>query len=80
MLDSYTKYVKDNLESMDIRMPETSVGDLNLKQYWNCGVYSLFAFLANFDAKVLYNKSLNAVNGLFEDGATSGDTKPADKK
>lgn len=47
-------------------------GDLNLKQYWNCGVYTTFHYLANFDAKALLNRSVNAVNGLF-------DSQPAGK-
>ena len=80
-LDSYTKYVKDSLDSMNIRLPEMPAGDLNLKQYWNCGVYTTFYYLTNFDAKALFNRSLNAVNGLFdsqEDGkdlAKSVDSK-----
>ena len=80
-LDSYTKSLKDGLESLNIRMPETSVGDLNLKQYWNCGVYTTFHYLANFDAKALFSKATSAVNGLF-DGPEVGkdEVKPVDKK
>lgn len=67
-LDSYTKCTKETLESY-IKLPEYSF-NYPLRQYWNCGIYTTFNALANFDPVSLVQRSVKSIGGLLENQST----------